>query len=151
MSPERLWTWSRWAYARGWTPLARLLKAVSFVVFHCVLPYEVHVGGTVTLYHRGMGVVIHPRARFEGDAYIAHQVTIGISGEPLPDGPQVVIGPEVFIGAGARVIAPEQRVLHVGRQAAIGANAVVVSDVAAGASIAAPAAVELHRRRAAMA
>jgi serine O-acetyltransferase len=150
MSPERLWRWSRWAYAKGLTPLARLLKGITFLLFNCVLPYEAHVGGEVTLYHRGIGVVIHPDVHFEGDAFIAQQATIGISGEPLESGPQVVIASGVFIGAGARVIAPEGRVLHVGRQAAIGANAVVFADVAAGASIAAPAAVELHRRRAAM-
>ena len=117
-----------------------MVKAVNFLAFRCVLPPEAEVGRRVVLYHRGMGVVVHPMSRVGDDVSIAHHVTIGVAGPQTGPNPRVVIDDGVMIGVGAVVLATRGNALRVGKRAAIGANAVVVGDVPDGARVAAPAA-----------
>jgi len=134
-----VWGLSRAAHRRGWRRLSRLLKGVNFVLFHCVLPGEVDVRGQVVLLHRGLGVVVHPDVRLEGQVVIAHNVTLGVADydRSLP-APRLVVEDGVFIGAGAVVLVRTGQHLRVGRSAVIGAGAVVVGDVRAGQRVAGP-------------
>jgi serine O-acetyltransferase len=150
LSAERLWAASRWLSRRGHRRAANGLKALNFLVFGSVLPPDVEVRGEVHLLHHGLGVVINENVVFEGDASIAHHVTIGAGGVVSMKGRRVFIEHNVFIGAGAIVMARQGRTLRVGESAAIGAGAVVVDDVPPGARVAGPKAVIVSRLEAAV-
>ena len=76
MRPETLWWLSCRLHRRRLTPLARLLKALNFLLFHAVLPYECDVPRDVTLWHHGLGTVVHPNTRIGHRVKIGHNVTI---------------------------------------------------------------------------
>ena len=137
MRPETLWHVSRLAHRRGHPRTATCLKALNFVLFHCVLPSEVEVRGPVTLHHHGLGVVLHPDVLFEGAAELAHNVTLGVADDAAFDGTaRLVVEDNVSFGAGCVVLVPAGRRVRIGRSAAIGAGAVVVSDVQPGQRVA---------------
>lgn len=140
MRPERLWWWSTRLYRRRLTPLARVLKAVNFQIFHAILPYECEIHPDVTLWHRGAGTVIHPNTRIGRGVKIGHGVTI-TAGSQEPGSPLAVfLGDDVVVGAGALVRPKRGHALHVGSGAQIGAHAVVVQDVPAGGVMVPPVA-----------
>jgi serine O-acetyltransferase len=113
---------ARFAYLRRMPIFPRLLKALIFVGFNSILPYEADIGQGSKLAHGGIGVVIHPRAFIGRNVLIGQGVTIGArsrrTGAPT-------IGDGVYIGAGARILGN----IVVGSFSIIGANAVVISDV----------------------
>jgi serine O-acetyltransferase len=126
MKPEKLWKLSTSLYRRGWRGPAHALKIVNYVAFKAVLPYEVILGENVKLWHRGIGVVIHPNVKIGNNVQIGHGVTVqGTSAGPM------VIGDGVKIGASALILTRASKPIHIGGGAVIGAGSVVVGDVAA--------------------
>lgn len=128
LRPERVWRASSTLHARGRRRTARLLKAFNWWVYRAVLPPEVTIGQGLVLYHRGLGVVVHPNTVLGDGVHIAHGVTIGSAAE-IGSADKVVIDDRVMVGAGAILFARRGRSLHVGSLARIGAGAVVVEDV----------------------
>lgn len=70
MNPATLWWWSCRAYRRRLTVVARLLKALNFVLFKAILPYEADIQRDIHLDHYALGVVMHPNVS------IGHRVRI---------------------------------------------------------------------------
>lgn len=132
MRPEPLWRWSTVLHRRGLTPLAKLLKLVNYVVFGAVLPYEVRLGRGVNLWHRGLGVVIHPNTEIGDDVGLGHMVTIsGLDGAS-----PTRIGDGVRIGSHAVLLPARGQGIIIGDGARIGAASVVTRDVEAGSTVA---------------
>jgi serine O-acetyltransferase len=100
----------------------------GFLCFHCSIPPAAEIGRGATVGYKGLGIVIHHRARIGENVLISHEVTIG-GRSNLPDVP--TIESDVYIGAGAKILGP----ITVGRGATIGANAVVIHDVPPGATV----------------
>ncbi|CEK15935.1 serine acetyltransferase [Chthonomonas calidirosea] len=114
--------------------MARLLKALNFLLYKAVLPYEAEISPDIELCHYGIGVVIHPNVKIGRRVKIFHEVTLAMStwiGSPY----YIEIGDDVMIGAGAKIIAKPDRGLRIGNGAQIGANAVVTQDVADGETV----------------
>jgi serine O-acetyltransferase len=140
MRPERLWWWSHVLHRRGLRPLAAVLKTVNFVVFHTVLPPECAVSPDVTLYHRGLGTVVHPNTRIGRRVSIGHGVTIA-AGSQEPGSPLAVhVGDDVVISAGCFIRPRRGRALTIGAGARLAAHSIVVDDVPAGARVVPPVA-----------
>ncbi len=135
MRPERLWYWSTRLHQRGLTPLAKLLKAVNFLVYNAVLPYECRVRPDVVLWHKGLGTVVHPNTIIGRGVRISHNVTVAAGTWQIGDGVTVTIEDEVVLGVGSVVIAREGKPLRLGRGAVVGANATVTRDVPSGARV----------------
>ncbi len=132
--PSDLWWASCRAHARRVPLLPRLLKAINFVCFGAVLPYQARLDAPVSLEHYGLGVVIHPNTKIGRHVRIYHQVTIAT--ETWTGSPHFVeIGDGVVIGAGAKIIGRGNRSLTIGRGARVGANAVVTADVPEGSTV----------------
>jgi serine O-acetyltransferase len=126
--PRALWALSTRLYQRGHRRLARLIKAINYLLFKAILPPEAQLGGWVALGHFGLGVVIHPNVSIGAGTHIHHGVTL--ASDSPPGGLDIVIEDDVTIGAGAVIINSRPgTVLTVGRGAVIGANAVVAKDV----------------------
>jgi len=104
-----------------------LLKSFNYFAFRAVLPYEVRVGSGLRLWHRGLGVVVHPNTVIGKNVSVAHGVTIA----GTPSG-TTYIGDNVTIGAGAQIIPKKMRPYVIGEGAIIGAGSTVVGDVPAG-------------------
>ena len=129
--PETIWRLSSTLHRRGWCRLARLLKAMNFILFRAVLPPEAVIGRDVRLHHFALCTVIHPNTTLGDRVRIFHGVTIAAEAV-VGSSCRVVIGDDVVIGAGAVIVARIGRSLSIGRGAQIGANAVVTRDVEAG-------------------
>lgn len=109
--------------------LSRPIEMLNFMIFHAVVPATAKIGRGTTFHHRGIGVVIHPRAIIGEDCVVMHGVTVGgRNNRKRGDRTCPTIGNAVVIGAGAKVLGP----IEVGDGAQIGANAVVLTDVPAG-------------------
>ena len=143
MRPELLWWWSTRLHRHRLTLLARVLKALNFALFHAVLPYECEIHRDVTLWHRGLGTVIHPNTRIGRGVSIGHNVTITAGSQEPGSQLATFIGDGVVVGAGSLVKPKRGSALHVGDGARIGAHAVVTKDVARGAVMVPPVAVVL--------
>ncbi|MBP1232520.1 serine acetyltransferase [Arthrobacter sp. PvP102] len=124
MNPATLWKLSSRAYYRGRIFRAKVLKLANYLIFRCILPYECELSGHITLWHRGLGTVVHPSIRIGHRVQIAHGVTIAGSGQG-----KSVIGDDVIIAAGAIIIPKAGKPYEIGNGAVIGAGAVVVGDV----------------------
>ncbi|MGY1659592.1 hypothetical protein ACI78Q_00015 [Geodermatophilus sp. SYSU D00705] len=135
MKPEKLWWWSTLLYRRGLTPVAKLLKALNFLIFKAVLPYECDIQPDVVLWHRGVGTVVHPNTTIGRRVRVSHNVTIAAGTWHIGDGVQVVIGDDVVLGVGSLVIGRDGKSLTIGPGAIVGANATVTRDVPAGARV----------------
>ena len=132
MRPEPIWKLSVECYRRGWVAPAKLLKTTNYFLFRAVLPYEVELGDRVNLWHRGLGVVIHPNTRIGNDVNIAHGVTIGGN----EGGPPMIIGDRVSVGAAATLIPESGRAITVGAGAVVGAASLLRKNVVAGDRVA---------------
>lgn len=133
MIPGLLWWLSCRLYRLRLTPLAWLLKAVNFVVFHAVLPYQAEVERDIELMHQALGIVVHPNVTIGRGVRIYNHVTIGSDtwiGSPY----RIIIEDGAMIGTGAKIIAKREQSIRIGAGARIGANAVVLDDVPPGAT-----------------
>jgi serine O-acetyltransferase len=112
--------------------IPKILKAITFLVCHCVIPPECTIGKKVEFWHHGLGVIIHPKTRIGDNCNIYNHVVLG-GGH---DGPKSVpteihIGDNVTIGSGAKVLCKKAPMI-IGANSTIAANAVVVDNVPEG-------------------
>jgi serine O-acetyltransferase len=134
MRPEIVWWLSCQAYRRKLIPIAKFLKLVNFLCFHCVLPYEAEIERDIILAHYGLGVVIHPNVKIGRRVKIYQHVTLATT-TWIGSEYRIVIRDEVVIGAGAVVITKANQSLTIGTGAKVGANAVVTSDIRSGDTV----------------
>ncbi|KIN89835.1 serine O-acetyltransferase [Thauera sp. SWB20] len=118
----------RYCYLKNIPLVPKVMYALSYLIFHCVLPATAVLGKGVKLGYGGLGVVIHARAKIGDNVVVAQQVTIGGRSRKYE---VPIIEDGAYIGAGARVLGP----VRVGRNSVVGANAVVVKDVPEGATV----------------
>jgi serine O-acetyltransferase len=104
-----------------------MCEALMFILFKCVLPLRAEIGEGTRFGHRGIAVIVNPRARIGRRCLIRPQVVIGGAGDGSHGVP--VLGDDVEIGVGAKILGG----IRIGDGARIGANAVVLADVPAGA------------------
>lgn len=104
----------------------RLLEALIFLLFNSSIPVEAEIGEGSRCGHRGIAVVIDPRARIGARCLIRAQVVIGGGGRGGRSGAPR-IGDDVSFGVGAKVLGP----VEVGDRVVVGANAVVVDNIPA--------------------
>ena len=125
----RLHSIARWCYVHHIPLVPRLIKAVMYVFFNCILPAEVSVGTRTRFHHHGWCVLVHESVEIGSDCNIYNQVVIG-GGHDGPDGPpiRIVIENNVNISAGAKVLC-KAGTLTIGAGSTVAANAVVLSDV----------------------
>jgi serine O-acetyltransferase len=138
---------SRWCYLHRVPVLPRLIKALIFFFFNCILPPETSIGRRTRLHHHGWCIGFHPDVTVGEDCNIYNQVEIG-GGFDGPDGPpiRVIIGNRVNISTGAKICC-KSGTLTIGDGATIGANAVVQSDVPPNSvAVGVPARCILERR-----
>jgi len=131
--PVFFWWLSCRLYRLRLTPLAWLLKAVNFTVFHAVLPFQCEVERDIELMHQGLGVVVHPNVSIGHRVRVYNHVTIGSDtwiGSPY----RITVEDRAVIGTGAKIIAKREQAIRIGADSRIGANAVVLSDVPPGAT-----------------
>lgn len=102
-------------------PLAKLYEMWIYLVHNSFIPAQCEIGEGTSFGYKGIGVVIHKRAKIGKNCVIAQGVTIGgRSGHyEVP-----VIGDNCYIGAGAKVLGPAK----IGNNVTIGANAVMMKD-----------------------
>ena len=91
-------------------------------MYNSFIPYTCEIGKGTKFGYKGMGVVVHSRAKIGENCLISQQVTIG-GRSKIPEVP--VIGNNVFIGCGAKVLGD----VVIGDDCVIGANAVVIHSV----------------------
>ena len=110
-----------WLQQHGLRPLARVLEMWIYFVHNSFIPAECQIGEGTSFGYKGIGVVIHKRAKIGKNCLISQGVTIGgRSGHyDVP-----TIGDNCYIGAGAKVLGP----ITVGDNVVIGANAVLLKD-----------------------
>lgn len=109
--------------------LPKILKALNYFVFNCVIPPECEIGEGTRLWHSGLGVVIHPSTQIGKNCNIYNFIVFGGAYDG-PDGPpiSIVIGNNCNISAGVKILC-KQGVLSIGNNCTIAANAVVLSDL----------------------
>lgn len=129
-TPEALWALSCSLHQKRWFRLARLIKALNWVMHKCLLPCEAVVGRNLLLEHYALGVVIHPQTTIGDDCRIFHQVTLAAE-SAIGSEHRIMIGNDVVIGAHAVIVARKNSSLHIGDHSIIGAGAVVVGDIPA--------------------
>ena len=100
-----------------------------YLLYNCFIPYTCEIGKGTTFGYKGMGVVIHSRAKIGENCLIAQQVTIG-GRSKIYNVP--VIGNNVYIGCGAKILGD----VVIGDDCVIGANAVVIHNVESGSVVA---------------
>ena len=125
----RLHSLARWCHLHRVPVVPRLIKAVMYVFFGCVLPPEVSVGPGSCFHHHGLAIVVHENVEFGSNCNVYNQVVIG-GGHDGPNGPpiRIVIGNDVTISAGAKVLC-KSGTMTIGDGSTIAANAVVLGDV----------------------
>jgi serine O-acetyltransferase len=141
VTPERLWYLSSRCHKRGWSNAARVFKALNFLLFHTVLPYEIDVPKDVRLFHRGLGTVIHPNTRIGRGVIIGHNVTITAGSQDIGSALAVTLEPGCLVGSGSVIRCKRGGSLRVGEGAQIGVHAVVTRDVPPHAVVLAPVSV----------
>lgn len=125
----RLHSVGRWCHVHHVPVVPRLIQAMIFAMFHCVVPPECSIGKGTRLWHHGLSIVLHPDVEIGRDCNLYNHVVIG-GGYDGPDGPpiRIVIGDRVNISAGAKVLC-QGGTLTIGEGSTVGANAVVLCDV----------------------
>lgn len=115
--------------------LPQLLKTIIYIIYHCILPPECHIGKGTKFWHSGLGVVIHPETTIGRNCNVYNHVVIG-GGYDGPGGPPVKIniGDNVNLGAGSKILCKKPPMI-IGPNSTIGANAVVLNDVPSNAIV----------------
>ena len=113
---------AHWLAKHHLAPLAKLYEMWIYLIHNSFIPASCEIGEGTSFGYKGIGVVVHSRARIGKNCLIAQNVTIGgRSGhEEVP-----IIGDNCYIGAGAKVLGP----FKVGDNSRIAANAVVLSEI----------------------
>ena len=99
------------------------------MLYNSYIPYTCEIGKGSKFAYKGMGVVIHARAKIGENCIIAQQVTVG-GRSKIYDVP--VIGNNVYLGAGAKILGD----VVIGDDVVVGANAVVIHSVDSGCAVA---------------
>lgn len=109
----------------GFSPLAKIISLINFVVFGIEIAIPCHIGKGLILPHT-QGTVIGARSIGE-NAIIFQGVTLGAKQLDPGFAPHLrpSVGDNVTLGAGAKVIGA----VTVGSNASVGANSVVLSDI----------------------
>ncbi len=131
MKPVFFWKLSSLAYRHNLKLIAKIIKALIFLIFHAVLPYEADFEDDICLAHFALGVVIHPNVKIGKKVTIFHRVTLATStwiGSPY----RIIIHDGVTIGANATIVSRENKDLIIGEGAIVGAGAVVTKNVLPG-------------------
>lgn len=115
---------AHWLQEHGLRPLARIYEMWIYLIHNSFIPAECQIGEGTTFGYKGIGVVIHKRAKIGKNCLIAQGVTVG-GRSGYYDVP--VIGDNCYIGAGAKVLGP----ITVGDNVTVGANAVLLNDAPA--------------------
>jgi L-malate glycosyltransferase len=123
-NPVLYYRLARWLHLRGVPLLPRVIAKLSFLVFHCYLPYQADIGEGFEVGYGGVGVVIHSRVVIGRNVFVANGVTIGGRNESF-NVPR--IEDNVFIATGAKVLGD----VNIGQGSIVGANAVVIRSVPA--------------------
>ena len=112
---------AHWLAAHHLRPLAKVYEMWIYLIHNSFIPADCEIGEGTTFGYKGIGVVVHKRARIGKNCMIAQNVTSGgRSGHyEVP-----VIGDDCYIGAGAKVLGP----IKIGNNVTIGANAVMMKD-----------------------
>ena len=112
---------AHWLAKHHLAPLAKLYVMWIYLIHNSFIPASCEIGEGTSFGYKGIGVVVHSRARIGKNCLIAQNVTIGgRSGhEEVP-----IIGDNCYIGAGAKVLGP----ITLGDNVIIGANAVMICD-----------------------
>jgi len=134
VKPSLLWWLSCTAYQRKLLFVARFLKAINFLVFHAILPYQAEIEKDIKLEHYGLGIVVHPNVKIGHRVNIYHHVTLATE-TWIGSEYKIFIGNDVTIGAGAVIVGRGNQSLTIGDGAKIGANAVVTRDVLPGQTV----------------
>ena len=97
---------------------AKLIDGLIFFIYNSYIPSSSTIGEGSKFAYKGIGVVIHSRAKIGKNCLIGQNITIGgKDGDLNPP----IIGHNVYIAAGARIIGD----ITIGSNCIIGANAVV--------------------------
>lgn len=144
MNPANVWWLSCRAYQKRLLPLAKLLKLVNYLAFHCILPFQAKIERDIVLEHYGLGIVVHPNVTIGHRVRLYHHVTLATE-TWVGSEHRIVIENDVVIGTGATILGRGDQSLHIGAGARIGAGAVVTRDVAPGQVMVGVPARELTR------
>lgn len=112
---------AHWCHRHGIKPIARAYEMWIYLIHNSFIPASCEIGEGTTFGYKGIGVVLHSRAKIGRNCMIAQGVTIGgRSGHyDVP-----VIGDGCYIGAGAKILGP----ITLGDNVTVGANAVLLKD-----------------------
>lgn len=119
----------RWLFLHHMTFPAKVVRGIIFLLYNSFIPYTCEIGEGTVFAYKGIGAVIHSRAKIGKNCTIGQQVTIG--GRSKQKGVPV-IGDNVYIGAGAKVLGD----ITIGDDCVIGAGAVVLKSVESGCVVA---------------
>ncbi|WP_052443241.1 hypothetical protein [Streptacidiphilus neutrinimicus] len=114
---------ARLIYARRRPLLKRVVQEV-LALYGVEVPAEAEIGPGLLVFHRGFGLVLHPRTTLGADVVLYNNVTVGRADPWVPQQLSRMERDGVVLCAGARVICKEG-VLTVGRGTVVGANAVL--------------------------
>lgn len=131
INPSFLWWLSCQFYQKKLLILARSIKAINFLIFHAILPYEADIEKDIELQHYGLGIVIHPNVKIGHRVRIYHHVTLAAE-TWIGSDHKIYIEDDVMIGAGAVIVGRGDQSLTIGKGARIGANAVVTGSILPG-------------------
>jgi serine O-acetyltransferase len=114
-------------YARRHRLFKRVVQEV-LALYGVEVPAAAEIGPGLVVFHRGFGLVLHPRTTLGADVVLYNNVTIGRADPWVPQElsrmERVVVEDGAVLCTGARVICKEG-VLTVGRGTIVGANAVL--------------------------
>lgn len=109
--------------------LTRAFELLNYLICSNAISAHADIGSETHFFHRGLGCVIHQKAKIGNNCQIFQNVTLGSKwSDAKCEGEAPTIGNNVLLGAGCVILGN----IHVGDGAIIGANAVVVNDVLPG-------------------
>lgn len=112
---------AHWLANHHLRPLAKVYEMWIPLIHNSFIPADCEIGEGTTFGYKGIGVVVHKRAKIGKNCTIAQNVTIG---GRIGHYEVSVIGDDCYIGAGAKLLGP----IRIGNGVTIGANAVMMKD-----------------------